>query len=163
MRILRTFDAILEKIEFVFITLLLSLMILLSLGQVILRNFFHEGILWADIFLRQMVLWVGFLGASLATRDHRHIAIEFLPNLLPRRWKKSIRLVVHLVAGGISLMLVFAAWKLVALEKDAGTILFLDFPVWWFQTILPYSFLIIALRFFINALNLFFPPGPTDP
>ncbi|MBT7936889.1 MAG: hypothetical protein HN722_11895, partial [Nitrospina sp.] len=39
----------------------------------------------------------------------------------------------------------------VLFEKEAESVLFLDLPVWVFQTILPYSFMVIAVRFIISG------------
>lgn len=156
MKIIRKIETVLAKCEALAITFILTLMILFSFGQVILRNVFHEGILWADLFLRQAVLWVGFLGASLATREGRHISISILPTLIPESWKKGFGVAVSLSAGIISAVLTVASWEFVKNEMDAKTILFLNIPTWTFQTVLPYSLVIITLRFLLQALD------PTD-
>lgn len=128
-------------------------MVLLSFSQVILRNFFHHGILWADIFLRQLVLWVGFLGASLAVCKDKHIAIDFLPNVLPGRWKPKLRIITYLAASIISALLAWSAWSFLRFEMASDSVLFLNIPIWVFQTILPYSFAVIAVRFLLQALD----------
>jgi TRAP-type C4-dicarboxylate transport system permease small subunit len=143
----------LEKFEEYFLVLLLTIMILLSFSQVILRNFFQQGILWADIFLRQLVLWVGFLGASLAVSKGKHIGIDFLPNVLPRLWKPKLRVITHLATSIISAILAWSAWDFVRFEMEGNSVLFLNIPVWFFQTILPYSFAVIAVRFLLLALD----------
>jgi len=153
MRILRQFDHYLAKFETWVLIFLLALMVLLSFGQVVLRNIFNYGLLWADTFLRQLVLWVGFLGASLAVREKQHIAIDFIPNFLPERWLKPLRVIVDSAAGMISLYLLIAAWNFLQFEKEAGSILFLNLPVWIFQIILPFSFGVIAIRFLFRALE----------
>ncbi len=152
MRIIRQFDDFLAKIEGWILIALLGVMVLLSFGQVILRNLFQEGILWADIFLRQLVLWVGFLGASLAVREQKHIAIDILPHFLKETVTKLIRIGVNIAAGIISVFLTHAAWTFMQFEREGESTLFLDIPVWMFQTILPFSFMMIALRFFLQAL-----------
>jgi len=151
MQIIKKIDAYLARAEEGLIVLILSVMILLSFGQVILRNLFDQGILWADIFLRQMVLWVGFLGASLATRSGRHIAIDFLPRFMPPQWRAISGIIVRLSAGVISAYLAWAAWKFVQFEREGGATLFLNLPGWIFETILPFSFAVIALRFLLRA------------
>lgn len=153
MEIIKKIDGYLAKGEEALIVLILSLMIVLSFSQVILRNVFHQGILWADIFLRQMVLWVGFLGASLATRSGRHISIDFLPNYLSPFWRAVSKVIVQATAGVVSGFLAWAAWKFMQFEKEDGTVLFLHYPVWIFQTILPFSFAVIALRFLLRAIQ----------
>lgn len=153
MKFIRQLDDGLAKLETLAIAVILSTMILLSFTQVILRNFFQEGILWADILLRQLVLWVGFLGASLAVRNHSHISIDFLPNFLPKSWGKTLRALVQIIAGGISIALAWAACRFIMFEREAESTLFLDIPIWFFQIILPYSFCAVSLRFLLYAFQ----------
>ncbi len=153
MRSIKSIDNALAKIEAASIVVLLSLMIALSFGQVILRNAFHEGILWADILLRQLVLWVGFLGASLAVRQGRHISISVLPNILPKSWEKPLAVLADLAAGIISAVMAWAAWSFVRIESESGSVLFLDIPVWIFQAVLPYSFCVMAVRYLLLVLE----------
>ena len=153
MRAIKQLDEWLAKAESGFLVFLLFLMVFLAFGQVVLRNLLHSGLLWTDIFLRQLVLWVGFLGASLAVRERRHISIDVLPQFLPASYKPWIQVLVDLATGLISVFLTLASWKFVRLEMEYPTILFLDLPAWIFQTILPVSFAVISLRYFLHVLN----------
>ena len=153
MKLFKKIDEIIAGLETGLITVILSLMIILSFGQVVLRNFFNESILWGDIFLRQMVLWVGFIGASLAARDQRHIAVDFLPNILPSSWGKHILILTNICAAGISGFLAQAAWDFVAYERKSESTLFFNYPVWFFQIVLPYGFSLLTLRFILCAIN----------
>jgi C4-dicarboxylate transporter, DctQ subunit len=157
-RLIKKIENILGRIEALSVTLLLSLMILFSFTQVLLRNFFNDAILWADIFTRQLVLWVGFLGASLAVRENKHISIDFLPNILPKSWGNFIQFTVNLTAGIVSGFLAFAAWRFVQFEMDGQATLFLDTPAWVFQVILPYSFGIISVRFLLKTVQVILSP-----
>ncbi|MCH7552365.1 TRAP transporter small permease, partial [Patescibacteria group bacterium] len=97
-----------------------DVVVLLSFSQVVLRNLFSGGILWGDILLRQLVLWVGFLGASLAVREQKHIAIDFLPRFFNDFWKKTSRIGVQLVTGIISIFLGLPAWSFMQFEREGG-------------------------------------------
>jgi C4-dicarboxylate transporter, DctQ subunit len=156
MYILKQIDRFLEIIEGQLIIIILSLTILLSFGQMLLRNFFDTGIVWGDTLLRQWVLWLGFLGAALAVRQNKHISIEVFSNLSSLYWKRIIGIFTRLVAGVISGFLTFAAWSFMLFEKQSESTLFLDLPVWAFQIILPYSFMIISIRFIISGLEVAF-------
>jgi TRAP-type C4-dicarboxylate transport system permease small subunit len=151
MRIINQVDQFLGKIEGYLIVSILSLMILLSFGQMVLRNFFNMGIIWGDTLLRQWVLWLGFLGAAMAARQNKHISIEILSSLSSPYWERIIKTFTQICAGIISGFLAWAAWSFMLFEKEGGSILFLNIPVWVFQIILPYSFMIIAIRFIIGA------------
>ncbi len=153
MRAIKQLDEWLAKAESGCLVFLLFLMVFLAFGQVILRNFFNSGLLWTDLFLRQLVLWVGFLGASLAVRERRHISIDVLPQLIPAPYRPFIQVLVNFSAGLISVFLTVAAWKFVQLEIEFPIILFLDLPAWIFQTILPFSFGLISLRYFLHVFD----------
>ena len=48
-------------------------------------------------------------------------------------------------------------------EKDSQSVLFLDIPVWIFQIILPYSFMVISIRFIIGGIEaIIFGNNPED-
>ena len=153
MRAIKQLDEWLAKAESGVLVFLLFLMVFLAFGQVLLRNFLSSGLLWTDIFLRQMVLWVGFLGASLAVRERRHISIDVLPQFLPASYRPLIQIFVSFCTGLISVFLTLASWKFVQLEMEYPTILFLDLPAWIFQTILPISFAVISLRYFLHVVD----------
>ena len=56
-----------HRVEDALLVILLSLMILLAATQILLRNFFDLGFVWADPLLRALVLWLGLIGATVAT------------------------------------------------------------------------------------------------
>ena len=153
MRVIKQLDEWLAKAESGFLIFLLFLMVFLAFGQVILRNFLNNGLLWTDLFLRQLVLWVGFLGASLAVRERRHISIDVLPQFISATYRPWVQVLVNLSAGLISVFLTVAAWRFVQLEMEFSSTLFLDIPTWIFQTILPFSFGLISLRYFLHVFD----------
>jgi TRAP-type C4-dicarboxylate transport system permease small subunit len=157
MKLIRSLDSLdrtLEKFECRLIVCLLSLMIILSFGQMISRNFFHQALVWGDILLRQLVLWTGFLGASLAVRQNKHISIDVFSIFLPPSSKDKVFTFTRIATAIISGFLALAAWSFVQFEKESESILFLDLPVWFFQLILPYSFFTIAFRFLLYSTRV---------
>jgi TRAP-type C4-dicarboxylate transport system permease small subunit len=69
---------ILRRIEDLLLAVLVLILVVLAGGQIVLRDFFHTGISWADPLMRQLVLWTGMLGALAAVRDEKHIALDVL-------------------------------------------------------------------------------------
>ena len=86
-------NAFVAKIESWILVAIVLLMVTMSFLQIILRAF-SIGILWGDIFLRHLVLWVGFIGASLATREEKHINIDVLSRLLNEKRKVKLPVVL---------------------------------------------------------------------
>jgi len=98
MGLLHWLDHWLASLERALVVLLLSGLLGLGLLQVIERNVLASGIFWADELLQHLVLWLGFLGASLATREHCHLSIDVLGHFLPTRWQLWLGLLVNAVA-----------------------------------------------------------------
>ena len=76
-------NSFLNRLEEVLLIFLLVLMVFLAFLPILFRNVIATGLIWIDPLLRHLVLWVALLGASLATRQERHIKIDLLSNYLP--------------------------------------------------------------------------------
>ena len=81
---MRTWAKRLHRAEDALLVLLLSAMIALASTQILLRNLFDSGFVWIDPLLRVLVLWLGLIGATVATRNNRHIRIDLLSKLFSR-------------------------------------------------------------------------------
>jgi C4-dicarboxylate transporter, DctQ subunit len=153
MGLLHWLDHWLANLERALVVLLLTGLLGLGLLQVIERNVLASGLFWADELLQHLVLWLGFLGASLATREHRHLSIDFLSHVLPRRWQLWLGLMINTVALVLCMLLVQAAWGLVRSEYTAGTMLTFGVPAWLAQSIIPLGFGAITLRFALRLVE----------
>ncbi|MCK9409770.1 MAG: TRAP transporter small permease [Bacteriovoracaceae bacterium] len=146
-------DSWLEKISGWMLVGLLGIMIAMAFGQVILRNFFDSSIEWGDIFLRHLVLWVGYFGAVIATGEGRHLRIEFITKLVPEKPRKIFFVVSSLFAAVMCYFLMQAAISFVQLEMESESTLILDLPGWYFIIIIPIGYAMLSFRFLIRSLN----------
>jgi TRAP-type C4-dicarboxylate transport system permease small subunit len=141
------------------ICLLLTAMITLACVQIFLRTFFSSGFLWADPLLRYLVLWSGMLGAVVATREGKHIAIDVIMYLAPDKIKAWVRLVINLFSSGVAVILTWASIIFVRNEAmiDAGSLL--TIPSWAWNLIFPLAFGLMSFHFltalFLDILALF--------
>ena len=111
MTILRRIDEGLARGEAALIALVLLAMIVVASIQALLRNCSDMGMVWAsqalpsidwaDPFLMKGTLWLAFLGASLATHDEKHIAIDILPRLSTPKVRAAMRGIVGVTVGVI--------------------------------------------------------------
>ncbi|HAP35338.1 MAG TPA: hypothetical protein DCQ28_05130 [Bacteroidetes bacterium] len=146
-------DKWLEKISGWILVMLLGIMIAMAFGQVILRNFFDSSIEWGDIFLRHLVLWVGYFGAVIATGEGRHLRIEFVSKLVPPKVRKIFFIITSLFAGAICYFLMQAAVSFVQLEMESESTLILDLQTWYFIIIIPIGYALLTFRFIVRALH----------
>ncbi len=80
---------------------------------------------WVDPLLQKGTLWLAFLGASLATSEERHIAIDVLSRLAPRKGKLVMKGLVGLGCSAVTFVLAVAFWgqvRRIAQEGMAYTI-----------------------------------------
>jgi len=143
----------LHHLETGLMALLMVSMVVVAFGQIVLRNLFDFSFLWADPFLRHLVLWTGMLGAAMATRDGRHIKIDVLSQLLPPRGRLVLNTLTNLFSASVCGVLVYAAYKFVRDEFQFGGEAFLSIPGWIVQLILPAAFVLITIRFFLVAVD----------
>lgn len=161
--IIRSIDRGLAVIENSLVVLVLSVMVGLSFVQIVMRGVFDSGLLWGDIFLRHLVLWVGFLGASLATRQDKHISIDVLNQVTPKHLQRWTKLAVNLVTIAVCLVLANAGYEFVMLEKEFGSTVFEEVPAWIFQIIIPIGFAMIAFRLFLASILQIFAENNQHP
>lgn len=138
----------LAKIEAFLLSLCLGLMVFMVLFQIILRNFFSSGIVGGDTIVRHMLLWVGFLGAGLATRGGVHIRIDIASKVLNPKGIKIAQVLTDIFSVIICSLLVYASYGFVKIAYESSdTLLFMDIPIWMMESIIPIGFLVMTLRF----------------
>ncbi len=146
---------ILNRIEDgILIGVLLS-MLLMAVLQIVLRNFFSSGILWGDALIRVLVLWVGLLGAMVATRDNNHINIDIISRFLPEKSKKVSQFIVQVFAAFVCGAMTWLSCKFLLMEMEYDINAFANVPAWLCESIIPVAFAVICFRYFILSITSF--------
>jgi len=153
MKIVNWLDRKLGGIEKSLTIAMLFLMVALSFLQILLRNLFSSGIPTSDIMLRHLTLALAFLGASMATREGRHLKIDILPRVLPRTLKKISDVLVNLAALIVCIILARAGWNFAMLERLSDTPFILLIPLWFIKLIIPLGFLLVGFRFVLRTIQ----------
>lgn len=128
---------------------LLCAMMLLAVGQIVLRELFATGFLWADELLRLLVLWIAMVGSVAACRDNRHIRIDALSHVLPARAVVAVRVVVDLFAAAVCAVLAWQTYRYLVLDIEYENTVLLDTPAWLAHVIVPLAFAFLAWRFVV--------------
>jgi C4-dicarboxylate transporter, DctM subunit len=158
--------------------LLLLLMPLIPTVEFLGRRLFGAGIPDAADYLRHLTLWVGFLGAMVATRDDRHLKLVHDSGWVPERIRAGAVFLGTFVSAAVAAGLFVAALQLVLSEAPAlpaavrtlvpgfvadrlisaegftgGNAARIGgwLPVWVAESIMAVGFLVIAARFVFRA------------
>jgi len=156
-------DEVIARAEQTLIVTFLGFMILLAFSQIVLRNFFSTGLNWGDSLLRNLVLWIGFIGATLATKEGKHINIDVVSRWLPSLGKNIVTLMTHLFSLFICSLLTYAALKFIKNEVQMENRTFLNIPAWIPEMILPITFSLMTFRFGLRSFKSLFEFGKINP
>ena len=91
--------------------LLLLMMTVVMFSLVITRYFFSYSPPWSEEVTNYSMVWMGMLGGAVLTLFDDHISLSFLSSLLGPRGKRIHAIVMRLLVIGVSLVLVYTAWK----------------------------------------------------
>lgn len=145
--------AVIHRAEDLLLALLLGTIVLLAPLQIVLRNFFEAGWVWADPFLRLLVLWVALFGAMAASRQDKQIAVDVVSKFLSLRAKAIVGFLTGLFTAFVCVVVAYYSWLFVLGERAYGSIAFADVPAWLCEIVIPFAFAIIAVRHFGHAVS----------
>jgi TRAP-type C4-dicarboxylate transport system permease small subunit len=150
---MRTWAQRLHRAEDGLLVFLLSAMILLAATQIVLRNFLDSGFVWIDPLLRVLVLWLGLIGATVATRNNKHIRIDLLSKLFSRNTHRLIQSVIGQISAWTCLVIAWYGFQWIQMDFEDGITSFAGVPAWMLEVIIPVTFALIGLRYLIMSVG----------
>ena len=114
------------------------------------------GFGWSQRLALVLILWVGMLGSSMATREGRHIAVDAVKRVVPERMRRGFEVAAGLLTVALCVVLTALAagyaranyedW----IQADMKAFLFesLEAPYWVASVPIPIGFGLMAARFF---------------
>ncbi|MFC1747430.1 TRAP transporter small permease [Pseudomonadota bacterium] len=135
------------------LAILLGSMVMLATSQIFLRNFWNSGVDWIDPTLRVLVLWIGLVGAMVASRELNHINIDVVSRLLPKTGKRIVTTITNLFSAIICAIVSYHAGRFVMMEYEDNIMAFDQVPAWVCEIIMPIGFGVMALRFLAVSIG----------
>lgn len=124
-------------------------MAIIAVTQIIMRNTFGGGLLWADAYTRISVLWIAMLGAMSASRSQKHIAIDLVMQRLPLAYHRIGLRISHALTALVCFITAWFSTDFVLQERSFAAMAFGQIPVWWCQSIIPVAFVVMGLRYVV--------------
>ena len=143
----------LHRLETGFLVLLVACLLVLTCGQILVRNLFSITFLGTESLVRHLVLWIGLAGALVATRLDKHIRIDAALRLLPARVRVLILGCADFFSAALCSYLAYIASRFVLDERAFGTTAFFAVPAWIAQLCFPLVFGLMALRFLWQSIH----------
>lgn len=156
---LKRANTFLGKIEIGVLCLIVAMMVGLAVLKIAARYILpHFGIQWmlswSTPMLQHLTLWLCFFGAALASCERRHISIDILNRILPKRIIRFSSYIIDILSLIIVSILAYFSFEFLIKEQNSPATLIGSIPLWWAKTILPIGFILIGihlvLQIFIN-------------
>lgn len=141
---IKSFDQILTFLVFITLVTLPGI-------EVISRIFNSTGIVASSVLVQHLTLWVGFLGAVIATRRNKLLSLTTKPLFSTTKIIEWKNLVGKITSIFIVLLLAYGSWELVQVEMDFPVKIAPFISRWFAQLIMPVGFLFIAFFMIVNS------------
>lgn len=152
--LLKLSRAINTWIEYSLFGLGLSMSIIVAV-QVFCRYVLNHSLFWSEELARYLLVWLTFLGASVAYYRHVHPGIDVIYTRMPNTIRKATAIAVHLISMTLfGIMIIFGIKFAYFVRLQISPALYL--PKWLVFTIIPTSGAILmlhSLTFFLDEIK----------
>ena len=100
------------------IALCLAVMVVLVFGNVVLRYGFNSGITVSEELSRWLLVWLTFLGAIVAVREHAHLGVDTLVRMLPAGGKRICFIINYCLMLYADWLLLAGSWRQTLINID---------------------------------------------
>lgn len=133
-----------RRIENYIAVLAFALLAALPVTEIVLRRFAGVGISGSAALVQHLTLIVSMLGAAMAARDGRLLALGAAA-FLKGRVRTIAAIVSGSIAASVATFLAIGSFQFVMTQRDSRTLAY-SIPLWIVQIILPIGFGVIAIR-----------------
>ena len=129
-----------------FATLVAVCLMTLPLANMVATRFYGTGITGAGLFAQNLTLWLGMLGAAIAARDGKLLALATASFLPEARVRRSAGIVAAAVGAAIATIFAVGGFLLTQFDREFESEIVAGVPTWIADLVLPVAFGLIALR-----------------
>lgn len=143
----------LHQVEDLLLAAVLSTMLILAITDIVMRLITGGSLIWIPPVLQVLVLWLGLLGALLASRSQEHIAIDVISRFVGTFGKKVCGISGSAFAAIVCSVVAYYSIEFIQQSIEYDDIAFAQVPTWPLQLIIPFTFTLMAVRFFLHTLG----------
>jgi tripartite ATP-independent transporter DctM subunit len=133
-------------VEVWFTVVLTVAMVILPVLELVLRAVRGEGVPGGSKYVQHLMVWLGFVGAAIATGSGKHLGLATGTFLKPGRRRTAVGIFTHVVSSIVCMVLTYASFDVVKANRQSEDLLAGGIPVWWSEVIVPASMAVITVR-----------------
>ena len=108
----------------------LLVMVVLPLAEIVSRRAFGRGIPASGPIVQHLTLWVGFLGAAIAAREGKLLALATGTFIPAGVWRRAADILAAAFGACSAIVLAWGGWQMASIEREAGTNIGAGIPTW---------------------------------
>jgi len=128
----------------------LALMVVMVFGNVVLRYGFNSGITMSEELSRWLFVWMTFLGALIALRNHAHLGTDTVVSRLPVLGKKICLGLTHVLMLYLCFLMFRGAWQQTVINWGTSSAVMEISMGWFYASGLFFS--VFAFLFILHDL-----------
>jgi TRAP-type C4-dicarboxylate transport system permease small subunit len=138
--------------------ILVTLMVINTSMGVFFRFVLHNALSWTEELGRYMMIWMGFFGCALATKDNSHVGVEMFTDLFKPGLKRVFKIASRLVVIGFLLVILIKSGEqlgLLSIQKSSA----LEIPMAIPYSAVTFGIFMMLIENLAHLFNLFKTPA----
>ena len=133
---------------------LIAFVIVTALFIYVTVNYFPDGYSWSKELSLIMLLWVGFLGASVCAHEGKHIQVGALKRVVPPSMSRYTNAIGYLATAAFCLFMALLGWEYAkeALQLE-GRFEQTNIPDWVATIAVPAAFAMTMVRYIAATIS----------
>jgi TRAP-type C4-dicarboxylate transport system permease small subunit len=133
------------------IVVFFSFVVISGFAEVVCRYVFLESLGWTEEILRNLNIWVIFLGASIAASRNEHLYVNYFYKFLPLRYHKRIQQGVYLAV--CIFLAIFTFYGALKTFGNIGQQIY-TFPISiaWFYLAIPVGSFLMLMEYMLICI-----------
>ena len=151
MRFLKFLD---EHAEEIALVILMACMSVIIGVQVFMRYVMKSSLSWSEEIARYMFIWLIYIGISYGVRKDRHINVDAVRRILPKKVNAVVSIIADLIFLVFSIVVVMAGMKVTTKIFASGQRTpALQIPMGYIYMAVPIGFTLVTIRLLQRFIN----------
>ncbi len=144
-----------DNFEEYFCVWTMAIMTILVFIQVIMRYVFSNSLSWSEELARYIFLWLSWIGASYAVKEHSHFRVEMFANMIKGDARRYFEIFILVVWFLFSFALTWLGTDLVLFLIDSGQkSSAMEIPMSWPYAAVPVGCFMMCLRLLVEIYKI---------
>jgi C4-dicarboxylate transporter, DctQ subunit len=137
-----------NRLEEMFLSVILAAMALVTFANVISRYFLHASLSFTEEITTNLFGFAVFFGAALLARENGHLGFSLLTDLFPRKLKMTAIGLVAVLTAFFFCVLIYYGWDMIQQQMEyKQTTPAMGFPAWIMGLSIPLGGVLCLFRF----------------